>query len=492
MSADSILNSRQGMLRGAIWLGIAQGIVSLCAFGVHIVIGRLWGPEKFGLYIVVMTILVWVEVFASVGIPTAVSKFIAEDETKSSVILKKAIKMQLFFAGLVFLVFFFAASPIGVILNDKRLPFYLRLAGIDIPIMGFCVLSRSVLAGQRRFGEQSIAVSSYGLSRIGFILLFVFLGFSLSGALVGNIIASIVGLVVAKHYIHFTKRITENFDGYKIVKFAVPIIFYRLSTDLLLCIDLLCVKALIKDEAIVGFYGSALTIAKVPYLIFYALTLTLLPSLSNSISKKNKELTDEYIHQALRLLLIILLPGIIIVLMASKEIVSLIYSTAFLSASSILNILIFGIGFFCFFMTLNAMIMANNKPKIPFFIAASLLPINFILNLSLIPIWGAEGAAVATTIANLIGMVVAAIIVFKQFLTLCDLSSTLKIIGASLIIYLMTLTGLTPWVWLNCVLLLLVYFGLLFALKEIKKEDLLMIRRVFSKGYPYENSSDNF
>ena len=95
-------------------------------------------------------------------------------------------------------------------------------------------------------------------------------------------------------------------------------ISFYIATNLM-NIDLLFVKAMVIDNAKTGFYTSATTLARTPYFIFIALSATLLPSISKSIANNDFKLTNKYINQSLRYLLLLLIPGTLLVSATSKN-----------------------------------------------------------------------------------------------------------------------------------------------------------------------------
>ncbi|MFH1413983.1 MAG: oligosaccharide flippase family protein [Candidatus Omnitrophota bacterium] len=470
--------------RGIIAIGLAQIILVSCNWGIHIGLARLWGPELYGMFAVIISILVWFEILANSGIPATVKKFIAENEEHASSIMNVAIRMEMILTVAICLIIFVTAPLIASLLNDKRLTFYLRLAAVDVPFMAYYMLFHNTLGGLRHFVRNAIAIAVYGISRIGSILLLVLMGFSLNGALIGNIIASIVALFVAKYLVGIKQK-AAKYDWKKVVKFATPYTLYCFVYHFLMCLDLLLVKALIQEPAQSGFYASATSFARVPYFVFYSLTITLLPCLSNSISQGDRESTKRYINQALRFLLILLIPGIMLITATSGELISLVYSSTYLAAGSILSILIFGAGFLCCFLTLNTILVANNELKKVLLISILLVPIDLILNWKLIPLYGTQGAAIATTLTMLLGCCFSAIFVFRRFGTLIALPSFLKVVVASLIISLLCRVFYTagPLLLLKYSILYVVYFLLLYVSREIRKDDLKKIQ-----GYLCVNS----
>ena len=111
-----------------------------------------------------------------------------------------------------------------------------------------------------------------------------------------------------------------------------------------------------------------------------------------------------------------------------------------------------------------------------------LVPIDIVLNLTLIPIYELRGAALATTITAFIGLVIAASYVFKRFGTLILMSpiSFVRISGASLIVYFVAISYSFSGILLvaNYRFLFSVYLGMLWVSREINKEDVEVVKNM--------------
>ena len=431
------------MVRGTACLMAGKAVFLVCGYTVHLVLSRYLGPQYYGMYGVIMSLLIWVELTVITGIPTAVKKYVAETSHLTAAIKKKATRMQIVHSGAVLLLLLAMAPMIAGLLGDKRLTTYLWIAGFDIPVYALFHLYAGVMNGRRDFGRQTISLVVYSLSKVTAISLLVFLGYSLTGALVGNILASLVGLAAAFLFCrsyditqaHGTAQSNDaaqpyntslsageqaDCDGSAMVRFAIPIILLALTHQLLLSLGLFCVKALTEDAAQTGYYTLAGMLAKAPYFIFLGLSATLFPTLVHSLSEGRSEQAKSHIKQALLMLSILAIPLAIVGSTASGTIISVCFSDTYLPAAHILSVLIIGSTFFTYLITLSAIMVADNKPYLMLGIVVPLIALNFVLNLKLIPAYGPVGAAWGTTITTMIGLVAAAAFVYYRFFAPCS------------------------------------------------------------------------
>ncbi len=227
-------------------------------------------------------------------------------------------------------------------------------------------------------------------------------------------------------------------------------------------------------------FGKTKLELKVGIFVFAGLASTLLPSISRSTSINDSELTASYINRSMRYMLMLLVPGVLLISATSSNLISLVYSSEYIEAAHPLSVLVFGATFLTILTVLSTIIMGHGKPNVALKIALPLVAIDIALNTILIPRYGLMGAAWATTITALIGMIATAIYVFRSFKALVSIKSFIKICLASLAVYVIALqVSLSPFFLpLIYIGLFVVYFGILLLIKEIKREDLETFKRI--------------
>lgn len=491
---EVVSRDKERLAQGTIYLLLAQAFFVLSIYLLHATLARAFTPAEYGLFSVVMAILTWVEITVNTGIPSAIQKFLAEDTRMASAIEGRALKLQGLNAGLILILLLSLAPFIAAIFRDQSLGFYLRLAALDIPILAFYALFRGVLNGFQAFAQQAITIVTYATTRLGAIVLLVFLGFSLAGAFIGNVLASLVALALAlllSRRLEGRRERSVNPEGHsglvamerrvsagRLFRFALPVILFALSSNLLINIDLYSVKALIADETIVGFYAAAVNLANAPRFVLLAFSFVLLPSLSESIAIQDYEGVRRRLGQVGRLLILILLPAALVVAATSKELVTFVYSAPYSPAAPTLNILIFSAAFYSIYMVLVTVMLAENRPLLAFGVGISLLPLALVANWRLIPLWGVRGAALASALTTFLGLLLSATYTIRRFGIPLPAKSLLKIVLASVAVYLLagrySVSGVL--VFLNYAFLFSVYIFLLYLLREISLEDWQTIR----------------
>jgi len=470
--------------RGTLWIMFSQIVFMFSNYLIHIFLGRTFGPELYGVFGIVLSLIVIVQIFLQKGLPQAVSKFIAEHKDKQKSIYKTSIRLQFYLAAFFTLIYFLGADMIATsFLKDPELTNYLRFSSILIlPMAFFALYSSGFLNGARLFKQQSYTRVIHSLAKLFLVFLAVFVGFRIYGLVGAYIIATIIAFFAAKFFFK-VKQTEVLFSKKKLIFFALPIIIFSAAYKLTRYLDLLFIKRILADDSLAGFYTSAMTLSEISLFLFAALPFTLLPSISKSTAEKDIKTTNSYINKSLRYALLLMIPLAFLISATSKNIISLLYSSKFIDAAPALSILVFGATFLSLFSINCSIITGSGKPKIAMLFGSILIPISISLNYLLIPVYGIKGAAISTTITTFLGMIMTSAYVYKKFKTLVSVKSVIKIILASFFIYYLALQHQFSGVELLFTYLILVgtYFLTLFVLKEIKQEDIVLIKKIIKK-----------
>lgn len=136
---------------GMVFLVFSNLSLAFTGYLCHLLVGRFFGPLDYGVYVVVINLLMILQYFLHSGVPVALSKLVSEkkfvnDSLKSSGIITQS--------GIVFAVFslyFLSADIIASFLNDPGLVKYIRISSIFIPFYGFYCLFDGYLNGLRHY-----------------------------------------------------------------------------------------------------------------------------------------------------------------------------------------------------------------------------------------------------------------------------------------------------------------------------------------------------
>ncbi len=465
--------------RATILLMTGQAIFLLSGFLMHAILARLFSVGEYGTFGVVMSILIIAELFVITGIPEAIQKFGGGRPEAMQKLMAKTLPWQITYGMVVLVLFWLIAPFLAGFFGDERLAPLLRLASFDIIFYGLYKYFLGVQNGLHKFVHYTILGISYAIIKLMAIVGLVWLGFSLTGAVIGNMIGSIIALALAWLFSRLPKS-TEELEDIPYLSFITQNVFYFVGLNLFFAIDLWIVKYFLSDTS-VGLYVSAATLAKLTYMFSIALSAVLLPSLSRSISMKQFDRVREITQDSLRYLLIFLVLINIVIAINSEGIIRLFFGAKYVEAASVLILLTAGLSLVTMMAIINTIMIAQNKMKACFVMIAGLLALDVVLGLALVTRFGLMGAATATTLVGIVGTIWGGMYILQDFKGLVFSLSTVRIAGAAALVFLLSygLNLISLDVIIESALIAGLYLVLLWLTKELNSIDLRRLRESF-------------
>jgi O-antigen/teichoic acid export membrane protein len=395
----------------------AEGGVMVAGYLIVIVLARGLGPHVYGIYGIILSILIGVELIGRLGIPQALAKLIPENDAQAAQLEQTALTLTLMVSGVIFGLFWLSAPSIAESLQIPEGTALLRLAAIDIPFYGMYFTCDEILGGRRRFGAAALGSLIYaGAKALGVVLLYWW-GLSISGALLVNIIASIAALLFLARHVSLRAIIPERACMAMILRLALPMALFSLGMQGLLSLDLWALRMLgrkLADET-TGWYVAAVNVAKLPTVISFVMMGVLIPVMSRALSQGNIALARRHVHGAVRFLCVVLLPICVLCALSAESIMAFLYSNRYAEGAVFLRILVFGFGLsYTFLVSFCAMLIASGVPLIAATITLVLIPLEVLLQGLVIPSYGGVGAAAVATLAMTVGAITAGFFVYRK------------------------------------------------------------------------------
>jgi O-antigen/teichoic acid export membrane protein len=445
----------------------------------HIGLGRILGPNDYGVFGIILTLITMTYIAMGNGVRQAVVKYVSDDNSIAGDIQSTGLLIQTIFCIVVGGFIALCSQWISSLLGDTSLSGLIRLSALLTLPTGLLFVYVGVLEGLRQFARSATVSIVYALSRILFVFSLVFLGLKVYGAVFGLFLSVIASACVAWHFCRALPK-RKTFDASKLIRFGAPVLFFFIALAVLMNIDMLIAKVIVGTNERIGLYTSAQALSRFIYFVFTAFSVVLLPSISSAIASKEIGKLQEYVRQSLRYMIMLLMPISCIVCATSRELIVFFYGAAFSQGSAALSTLVFGISFLSILMALASILQGFGIPRVPLITLAVLIPVDISLLFILIPRLGLVGAALATTVTSFVGLIILGIFVYRLIGRLVDPLTILKVLLASLIIYGVALllpapTG--PVLPLSYLALLGLFFAVLFLMKGIEKEDIFFVKR---------------
>lgn len=372
-------------------------------------IARIYGSDGNGLFSFCYTFLNIAIIISLFGLETYLIRYIAEFAQKSlwgslKLIYRKALLLTVLITIIIGIIFYLGFPLFMNFINKNGYITGLQITAITLLPATILRLNSEALKGLKQIKYYSFLqnVSTFFVALIGFGLLQVFdpkIENILWGLLIGQTVIMIWSFWLWNKAKPKKVEQPENpIATSEIILSSIPFllastIFYLMNwTDKMML-------GMMATRAELGIYEIAFKIAQVIGLILFAINTIAAPKFSEFYSQGNLEQLRKFIQQTTALVIIACIPIILVILIFPKPLLML-FGEEFLQGRVCLYIL--AIATFVTSATGSVIIILNmtGKQKTSQYILLVVGIVNVILNYCFIPIWGINGTAVATLIAN--------------------------------------------------------------------------------------------
>lgn len=391
-------------------LSVIGGKFGALALGLLItpILVRVVGSEGYGDYAFVLSIFAIVITFARVGISAGIRKYIAEDRPEpgwQDHVFAFYARLGLGLAAVVgvALVGFALVGPIERLVAERFWLYFVLLAAMVVTDQLFYI-SRYTLMGlhKERLSEPLAVLKKLLFGVFGLSLAYV--GFDVAGLLAGTAIASLVCALVAtwllREYIDLGavfRPVPSGFSRMDLVSFNAYNTVFILLTISLYNVDLLLLRPLAGSHQ-TGLYKAALVIAEFLWLVPNAVQIVFIHSTSELWSKGEVDEITRMVGRATRFTLVFTLLLAIGLAALAPEFMRYYFGVDFVDAVTPLLLLLPGVLGFAVARPIFAVGQGKGELRTLIVATGMAAVLNLVLNLLLIPRYGMNGAAVATSI----------------------------------------------------------------------------------------------
>lgn len=404
---DEVNKVLQGIVRGT-GIVFAGTIISMLFWFLSVVvIARYFSTAEYGVFNLALTILNVAFVVAMLGFPSSLPREVAfyrekEPSKIGSLILTALVIVSLISLAVTsFLVF--GSAYIAQVFNENRLTYALKIIPLALP---FSALIGTFVAVSQGFGRvrERVYFQSIAFPLLWFALVVsgIVLKVHFTYVFIAYVIAQIITFLILVSDI-FRLRLFElgSIDlklGKELIRFSIPLMLTGIAGYVMTWTDTLML-GYFKTSEVVGLYNVAAPLAKL-LPIFLSSAGFIYPPLATTLYAQEKIEELKRVYQVLtKWLFLVTLPLFAIVFLFPEAAIGLFFGSKYLPASQALRILSLGFMFHTL-LGLNGwslIVIKENK----FVMYSTLISaiVNVILNALLIPVYGIEGAAIATAIS---------------------------------------------------------------------------------------------
>ncbi len=273
------------LFSGSAVMILGSNFANFIAYLYHLIIGRLLGPISYGELSAIISFLGLILISLNF-LGLVVVKFVSSAQHDERIeiynwISNLAVKSSLILAGLILI-----ATPIfSNFLHIEYLTFILIT-----PILGLSVPSfvyRSFLQGTMKFKEVVTTTNLDLVTRLILGILFVYLGMSTFGAILGIVFSTLLSFFLLRHYLtsyRSTKNVEKFTKSRQVLKYAAPIFLATVGTNSMFSTDVVLVKHFFSSHD-AGIYASLSTLGKIIFFGAGPVAAVMFPLISKRYSQ---------------------------------------------------------------------------------------------------------------------------------------------------------------------------------------------------------------
>lgn len=397
-------------IKSALIVSLGGLIAKVIGAVYRIPLTNLLGSYGMGLYQLVFPPYVLIMILVSFGLPTALSKLIAENNQKgefftSQAYFVKILRLLALFGGLGSAILFLFAPFLATVQNNPCLTLCYRL--ISPAILFVCIT-----AAFRAFFQGNMNMMPVSFSQVSEQIIKLIIGLASANLFMPDTVKAVYGavaaitisevfslLIVLFAYLRVRKNLPKiNKTDYSktplscIFSLALPIVLGGFIMQITQLIDSVMVVNMIKSSNATSLYGiwtgPVNSLLGLPTTLSAGVAVSTLPSIARVSAMQNKFDLQKRYNTAIKLTLVIALPVCLGMMMLSRPIVSLLYGGLLAAEIEVAAYLltIAGLSVVCLSLlqTVMATLQALGKPYVAVYILSFAILIKFIFNLFLL------------------------------------------------------------------------------------------------------------
>jgi O-antigen/teichoic acid export membrane protein len=378
---------------------------------VSVVLARMLGPVRYGVYALVMTIVIFFQLLSRLGIGETVRRYVAEldgraERAVAAVVAGRGLVYALIAGSTAAVILALAASPLAVFFRQPELRGYLLIgAAILVPMLAASVL-RNVLRGIQQyqyFVRMNLVISPLWVAAC---LLVIVLGGGITGLLIVGLALELLSLVVFGWW-------TRREVGIRLGLTLPPGLAHRMVRYNFALAGLVVLNSVIWQRSELLFLGrfsgsQQVAFYNVPFALTGSLAAlvpgpllgVLLPSLTYARGAADPARFAALLNMALRYLAMLTIPICLFGIPLAGAIIQVLYGQQFAPAAVVLQILFLSVVFAVLGDAASSTLLGEESQGWLLKTGAIAAAGSLLLDLLLIPPFGSVGAAIANTVAQ--------------------------------------------------------------------------------------------
>lgn len=331
--------------RGAIILVVSMNIFWGLNFLFHFSMGRLLGPENYGILAVLMS-LVYIYSVPVEAIENLITNYTSKFNLKSEIgkikfLMLKSLKTGFLFSTFLFFLLFILSYFLSSFL---KINFWLIVFSNLIVITSFAIpIVRGVLQGRKKFSLYGASLITESILKLLISIALVILGFGVFGALWGIVFSAVISFIVSLEFNNKIIKSKEERTKFKnIGKDGMNYLITMLVITIIMSLDIIFAKRFFSGE-IAGQYAVLSMLGKIIFFGTMAIGKAMFPLTSERNYKK--EATIGLFKKSFGIVLVLSSIAVLVYLIFPEIIINMLYGSAYLEFSNYLFYLGIAFGF---------------------------------------------------------------------------------------------------------------------------------------------------
>ncbi len=350
------MNMRQTFIKGTFIILVASFVTRILGFVYRILLSRIIGAQGMGLYQMAYPTITVAVTLVTGGLPIAIAKLVAEAEARQEPEKVRTILWQsLAVVGVLSLLcvagMYWAAPGLTRLLKDPRAHIVILAMIPVLPITGVAAVFRGYFQGKQNMIPSAVSVTVEQVARIGLSIWLAWhllpygIAVSAAGAMLGMVGGELCGLLILLwHYRRQRSSVrastptltaSEQATTFSaLMQLSIPMTASRLVGTVsyflepILVAQSLAIAGFASPEA-TGMYGQLAGMA-IPLLLFptvltYALSVSLVPAVSELATFRHMPRIRRRVRQSMRLALLAGVPFSLLLTVLAEPICHLVY-----------------------------------------------------------------------------------------------------------------------------------------------------------------------
>ena len=482
---------KRDFIKGSAATSIGTIVAMVFQFLSIVIITRHITKEEFGIYVLIIVIVTFLDTFSGLALEQSLVKFIssADDlERKSTFVPTLIIRIILIVVAIILMVIF---HNLLMSLFSFTATEFLYVIIILFMLSSFRGLFYNLLQGMNLFKKYASVQTITSLIRITLLIIIVYIHeLTLKNVLLVEITAVTFTVLLQAALIPY-KQVFHwdvNFHNIKkIVKFSIPLYLSGISYFIQTQVNIFIISAYLTPVSIAE-YDVAGKIPQASAKGFQSFIVVFYPNLSRLLSKGERDNALLLLNKSLLTFSIIINLLLVVSFIFNKEIILLLFSDRYLNSSLAFSLLMLAFYLSSMSNIMGYSLVSAGLPSTTLKVNVAAGAINLIGAFLMVPLWGFMGAVYSVLLTGFTSL-----LFHYLYLTKYDMQIELiSFIKPSLVTIMVLLLNylFTPDDLIFKIILLIAYFiGIYFLLPEAKLIFNQIVKHLFK--FKSEKSSEN-